>query len=171
MPAGDKIRNWVPASSRQALLLTVILFGSVASYWIINSLLFGFVQVTGSSMLPTLAEGETHLLHRWRVLTDDPARGNIVAIRDPLDNHYSVKRIIGLPRERIEIKEGRVFIDEVVFEEIYLAPEVKTQPYMGKDFKTGHNQYFLLGDNRKDSVDSRFYGPVTGDRILGMIYP
>jgi len=154
-------------------MMATFLFGSVASYYFINTCLFGFVEVTGSSMNPALRQGETYLLHRWRVLSGEPARLSIVAISDPLDDALSVKRIVGLPGERIILKDQRLYIDGNLFEESYLPDSVLTEAMYeyARDFTLSSDQYFLLGDNREDSVDSRIYGAVESERLLGMIYP
>jgi signal peptidase I len=168
-----KIFSRIPARARRAAILATFLFGSIASYYFINTCLFGFVEVTGSSMLPALRQGETYLLHRWRVFSEEPARLSIVAIRDPLDDALSVKRIIGLPGERIILQNKRLYVNGNLFEESYLPEDVETEAMyeFARDFTLSSDQYFLLGDNRDNSVDSRIYGAVESERLLGMIYP
>ena len=168
-----KLQGLVPARSRQALMLAVLLIGSVASFTLIRHYVVGFVEISGSSVTPNLEQGQIHILHKWRLLTGEPVRGTIVAIRDPIDDDFSVKRIIGLPLERIDLKDDRVYIDDSLFEEVYVSRRTITRPLLAhmKSFELGTDEFFLLGDHREDSVDSRFYGPVTKDRIVGMIYP
>ena len=168
-----KILARTPARARRASIMAILLFGSVASYSFINTCLFGLVEVTGTSMLPSLRQGESYLLHRWRIFSGKPARLSIVAIRDPLDDELSVKRIIGLPGDRIILKDQRLFINGDLFEESYLSNGILTEVMYeyARDFTLSGDQYFLLGDNRPVSVDSRIYGAVEEDRLLGMIYP
>ena len=166
------VQKWIPERAQQAMLLAVLLFGSVFSYLVISNFLLGLVEVTGTSMEPTLVEGETYVLHKWRVRLQAPKRGHIVAILDPLDNGYSVKRIVGLPLEEVALNDGAVTVDGTVLPEPYLAKETQTLPYVDYPsvFRMGEGEYLVLGDNRSASLDGRVYGPIPRKRILGVLY-
>ena len=163
----------IPKRARRAVLLSILMFGSVFSYLFISNLVFGYVQVSGESMLPTLHGGETYVLQRWMYAYGDPDRTHIVALRDPLDDGLSVKRIIGLPGDAVSLADGAVVVNGTELIEAYLPESMKTIQMTpeGAHFRLAPNEYFVLGDNRQNSIDSRIYGPVTRDRILGPIVP
>ena len=163
----------VPKRARRAVLLSILMFGSVLSYLFISNLVFGYVEISGESMLPTLHGGETYVLQRWMYAYDDPDRTHVVALRDPLDDGLSVKRIVGLPGDQVSLVDGDVVVNGMELIEGYLPEYVRTIQMTpeGAHFKLAANEYFVLGDNRQNSIDSRIYGPVTRDRILGPIVP
>ena len=108
------------------------------------------VRVAGTSMEPTLRDGELVLATRFDYLNADPARGDVVLCRLPGRAGSYVKRVIGLPGETVQIRAGATYIDGVLLEEPYAAPA-------DKDFATalGADEYLVMGDNRPDSYDSR----------------
>jgi signal peptidase I len=91
----------------------------------------------------------------------------VVVVRYPgdPDNRKYVKRVIGLPGERLQIFDGKIFINEKILEEYYLPYGVLTEP--DKTYTLGENNYFLMGDNRPVSNDSRYFGPVEKRFIVG----
>lgn len=135
-------------------------------------------QVSGASMRPTLATGDRILVQRVSKLYRDFSRGEVVVLTPPGDNdiHY-VKRIVGLPGDIIKINDCEVFItkqgEKFSLDETYLAPAVCTSGGTvireGRALRLGDNEYMVLGDNRENSADSRFFGVVTRDRILGAV--
>jgi signal peptidase I len=145
---------------------------STASYYGISHFLVETVEVQGDSMVPTLQEKNHYLLNRWVFHNRDPRRGEIVVIRDPADNGFSVKRVVALAGESVHIKEGRVYVNGNELKESYLMPKTLTFTYSQarEQFITcGKDQYFVLGDNRVRSIDSRSYGPVPRKNFLGLI--
>ena len=102
------------------------------------------------------------------------AEPDVVVITDPGDHGLSVKRIIGLPGEMIHIKDGKVSVNFKDLKESYLPPGTLTFTYSkAKEqlIACGPNRYFVLGDNRTVSIDSRSYGTVPRQNILGLIMP
>ncbi len=102
-------------------------------------------------------------------------RGDPVVFRPPgIDGQFFIKRVVGLPGETIEIKDSRVIVRNsqspggfVVNERSYLSPKVETE--WDHTMTLGDDEYFLLGDNRTASKDSRSFGPVPKDRITGKV--
>src|SRR5262249_29846793 len=130
------------------------------------------VQVVGESMVPTLYDSQQYLLNRWVYYFRSPARSEVVVLRDPVENGFAGKRIIGSAGDRIFLSNGRVYFNGQRFVEPYLLPGTPTFPYLGEreqSFTLGNNQFFVLGDNRKNSADSRTYGPVSRRSIVGLI--
>ena len=112
-------------------------------------------------------------MHRWRYLLGRPQRGDIVAIRDPLDEGLSVKRIIAMPMEEVDFSDGSVRINGEVIPEPYLKKPHWTYPILKTrvNITLGEDEYLVLGDNRTNSIDGRYYGSIDRPRILGVINP
>jgi signal peptidase I len=144
---------------------------SVGIYYGFNNLIMTSVVVQGKSMLPTLQEGDHCILDRWTYRRTNPKRGDLVVLRDPGHQDFAVKRIVALPGESVRLLEGKVFVNKKPLPEPYLSKNVQTLTPDGKDklIILGRGQYYVLGDNRMISEDSRFYGPVLRQRIVGLI--
>jgi signal peptidase I len=154
---------------RNALILLCVIFFSVPAYLIASRYIVTAVVIQGRSMSPTLKDGDRYYLNRWRYLFNSPQRGDLVVIRDPGHNDLAVKRIIAKPYDWLNLKGGMIFINGKRLEEPYLPKEVctDTPDHQEKWIQLGRNQYYLLGDNRANSEDSRFYGVVQRRNILG----
>jgi signal peptidase I len=132
------------------------------------------VEVVGKSMEPTLEESHHYFLKRWVYYFRPPRRDEVVVLVDPADRGYSVKRIIAVEGDTVQLKGGRVFVNGHRLHEPYLPPHATTQAPVptGEQFvRLGRGEYFVLGDNRAWSADSREYGPVPRQNILGLIFP
>jgi signal peptidase I len=156
---------------RRLLVFLLLLLLSVLCYFTINRYALSTVVVQGRSMAPTLEDGDHFLLNRLSYLCRAPKRGDLVVLRDPGHNDLAVKRIVALPGERLEIKQGKVFVNGRRFVEIYLPANTQTLLPAAHEssFTLGTDQYFVLRDNREDSEDSRFYGPVLKECIVGTL--
>ena len=144
----------------------------LVSYLLISHFFLQSVTVVGRSMVPTLADSQRYLLNRWIFYVRPPHRTEIVVLHDLIDNGFSVKRVIGMPGDSIYLKNGKVYLNGQQLEEPYLADGMPTFTYSTfkeQFFKCGRDQYFVLGDNRMNSADSRTYGPVPRRNILGLI--
>lgn len=121
--------------------------------------------IDGTSMDPTYPAG-THLY--GAPITTPVERGDVVLLDDGKED-YAVKRVVGLPGEKVQIWRGRVFINRRMLVEPYLPNYVYTYPveptHRGATYILGEHQYFVLGDNRPYSADSRTYGPVDRKQI------
>ncbi|MBP9901632.1 MAG: signal peptidase I [Verrucomicrobiota bacterium] len=133
---------------------------------------FQTVQVDGRSMAPTLADTDRYLLNRWIYHVREPGQADVVVLRDPVDNAYLVKRIVAKPGDMVHMKDGRIFVNGRVLKEAYLPRGTMTfgdPHYREQLWICGRNQYFVLGDNRNNSADSRIYGAVPRQNILGLV--
>src|SRR5882672_1055218 len=145
---------------------------AMASYFVISHFVLQSVQVVGVSMAPTLHDSQQYLLNRWVYYFRSPRRSDVVVLRDPVDNGFAVKRVIATAGDCVCLKEGKVFVNGCRLVEPYLASGMPTFPYLTEKeqpITLGKDQYFVLGDNRKNSADSRTYGPVPRRSILGLI--
>ena len=145
---------------------------AMASYFAVSHFLVQSVRVSGVSMMPTLNESELYLLNRWVFHVRAPQPNEIVVIRDPQDKGYSVKRIIGCEGDIVHMEAGKVFINGKRLYEPYLTPKTLTYPgpfRASANFICGKDQYFVLGDNRNYSLDSRSYGLIKRSDILGLV--
>jgi signal peptidase I len=139
---------------------------------------FHFSRVAGSSMQPTLQDGEWIVVNRLVYLLGTPARGEVVVLKDPVNQQggeYLVKRVVGLPEDIIEVRAGVLLRNGRAVQEDYTEFAIEDgdfPPYM-----VGAGEYFVMGDNRAmfASLDSRTFGTVDEDRIVGrvgwIIYP
>jgi signal peptidase I len=161
-----------PSWSKQIAQCILVAILATVSYFFISRYILQSVQVVGASMSPTLHDADRYFLNRWIYELRAPRRGEIVVLRDPTDGAYCVKRVIALPGEAVNLKNGHLFVNGKELAEPYLPDGVKTfTPEKIQDTKVAcdKNQYFVLGDNRNNSFDSRFYGPVARQNILGVV--
>lgn len=157
---------------RQLLQVVVVGALAVGCYFIISRFFLQSVTVVGMSMSPTLQDSEHYLLNRWVYHVRAPERNDLVVLRDPGDKGFSVKRIVAADGDSVRIAGGTVYINGRRAFEPYLKAGMPTYPSNSKAeqvFKCESGQYFVLGDNRGNSVDSRVYGPVSRSDILGLI--
>jgi signal peptidase I len=138
------------------------------AFVLFNTFFISLAQVSGVSMEPQFFDQDDVIIHHQM---SDLSRGDIVVVKDPdRPQTYIVKRIIGLPGETVEVKEGRVFIDDVALNEDYLLSEVGTScngAYC--NVVLSDDEYYVLGDNRSSSNDSRRLGTFEMDDLLGEV--
>ena len=153
----------------QCVLVAWLAFASyqLASHYILQS-----VEVVGCSMSPTMEPADRYLLNRLVFFWRDPMPSEIVVLRDPAVGDYVVKRVIACAGDTVYIGGGHVYVNGRQLKEPYLPDGTFT--YTLPDIKEltvrcGDNEYFVLGDNRRESADSRVYGPVARQNILGVI--
>jgi signal peptidase I len=130
--------------------------------------------VSGASMEPGIQDGERIIVEKvTKQFSDKPFKRGDVVVLHPPDNESIdyIKRVIGLPGEVVGIADCKVNISDgngkFTLEEPYLFSDTCTRDPSGKARRLEANEYFVLGDNRERSADSRLFGPVTTDHIVG----
>jgi signal peptidase I len=129
-----------------------------------------FYMVSGSSMLPTFSDGQNTLIYSLKKQLD---RGCVVLVdsKDLLKDSMIIKRIIALPGDEIMFDGRNVYLNGKLLEEKYVSGMTQTfvNGYVknGQKYKIDIDKYFIMGDNREHSADSREFGPVEKERILG----
>jgi signal peptidase I len=162
----------------ETLVLTLII------YLVIHNFIAQPFEVEQRSMLPTIAENEYVLIDKISPRFDNYHRGDIVVFQPPEGFSQGgvpfIKRVIGLPGDTVSIENGRVFVavpggSPVMLDEPYVVRGIdgRAAPTMPKDAESTaawtipDGTYFVMGDNRPDSQDSRFFGPIERDLIVG----
>ena len=119
------------------------------------------VRVDGDSMKNTLKNGDILLLYKLSSIN----RFDIIVLDEEKDNEKIIKRVIGMPGETVAIKKGKIYINDKVIDDEYAYGE--TSDYNKVTLRD--NEYFILGDNRLISKDSRYFGPIKENEIKGKI--
>jgi signal peptidase I len=150
---------------REKILYGILVIVSI--FLIINMIFFRYYWIPSGSMEPTLKIKDRIIVNKASYWVNKPVRGEIVVFRYPLNvkKHY-IKRIIGLPGEKVEIKNSVVYIDDRPLVESYIE-ESKYNNYGPVAVPEGY--YFVLGDNRVNSMDSRVWGFVANEHIIGKV--
>jgi len=125
--------------------------------------------VDGASMEPNYHTGDYILVNRFQYIFEKPQRGEPVVLKFPGDPEHKkyIKRVIGMPGEHIEIKNGAVYINNLKLAEPYIPSTVTTSSDRKIDFVIKPDEYFLIGDNRLNSSDSRTWGTASRRFLIG----
>lgn len=145
-------------------------------FFVCYLLLFQPNQVKGHSMEPTFHDGEYIFTDKISYKISTPARGDIIVFRSPKNANVDyIKRIIALPGEKIKISRGKVYINNRLLDESsYLSSTVYTGPQNflpeNKEIIIPPGKYFVMGDNRPGSSDSRDFGPISPSEFVGKVF-
>ena len=141
-----------------AIVIALIITNFVASH----------TKVEGNSMESTLENGDDIIVEKFSYLTNNPERYDIIVFRESESVNY-IKRVIALPGETIQITEGKIYINERAIFDAYGNAKMEDGGIAEKPLKLGQDEYFVLGDNRNASKDSRdkAVGVIKRDQIIG----
>ena len=144
---------------------TIVLIAMI--YTLVNLASARFV-VDGPSMQPNFATGQFVIVSRVNYLLTDPHRGDVVVFNYPGDPTQDyIKRVIGLPGDTVEIRDTHVYVNGNELNEPYINEPCTANTCRDKQWTLGGDQFFMMGDNRNHSSDSRFFGPVARHFIVG----
>ncbi|QGG95290.1 signal peptidase I [Actinomarinicola tropica] len=151
----------------------LVIGGALVVALVIKTFLFQAFYIPSESMEPTLTRGDRVLVNK---LSDDLGgidRGDVIVFHRPPNEPPSeiddlIKRVVGLPGETVEGRDGRVWVDGAPLEEPYLADGVLTDPFAPIEVPEGG--VFVMGDNRGNSRDSRVFGPIDEELIVGRAF-
>ena len=151
-------------------VLEIVLI-SVVTVFVIRQFLAQPFLVSGASMEPNFSDGQYLIIDEITYRFREPERGEVVVFRYPKNRKvFFIKRIVGLPGERVVIRDGKVRVFHgqkgVVLDEAYIQDNEATIGAVDMTLDAG--QYFLLGDNRSHSFDSRSWGSVSRKDIIGI---
>ena len=177
--AGTRERK--SSTNRTILEYVVLAVVAIAVALLIQAFLVKPYRIPSPSMEDTLLIGDRVLVDRisWRF--SEPQRGDIVVFHSPVPGPVLIKRIIGMPGDTMSLRDGAVYVNGQRLSEPYVR-RVNGQPEPSDPFDTGlpwslqqpykvpAGSYFLMGDNRTDSGDSRAFGPVARDQIVGRAF-
>lgn len=148
-----KARKSLPLVGSWAFKIAVVLLFAFVYVWYFGQK----VSTVGDSMKPVLQNGDVVLVNRIVYNATKPKRGDVIVFK-PKGNdssHYYIKRIIALPNETVEIIDNSIFIDGEKLEEEYQTSEIDDAGIAEEKVRLGSDEYFVLGDDRKNSEDSR----------------
>jgi signal peptidase I len=124
------------------------------------------VRAEGISMQPTYEPGTMHLVNRLSYGASGPDRGDVVAIRMPGGREVYIKRVVGLPGERVAIASGQILVDGRPIEEPYVRNK---RPWTLAEIALGPDEYFVIGDNRGMNLADHTFGRAPRSRIIGRL--
>jgi signal peptidase I len=141
----------------ETIVLSAILFVAINA-------ISARIRVDGFSMEPTLHNGEFVIVNKLAYKLGDPQHSDVIVFRYPRDpDQEYIKRIIGLPGDRIRIINGEVYVNDELIQEPYIAAAPRYQ----SEWRVPEGSLFVLGDNRNNSSDSHSWGPVPLDYVIG----
>lgn len=150
----------------------VVLVGAVVVALVLRTFLFQAFWIPSESMEATLLKQDRVLVNKLSYELHDVHRGDVVVFRRPDEDQSEIrdliKRVIGLPGETVEGREGSIYINGARLIEPYLDPADEIRDFGPVEVPDG--EYFMMGDNRDESYDSRFFGTVAEDRIVGRAF-
>lgn len=159
--------------TRQLLEWLLLVAAALGIALLIKAFLFQAFYIPSESMVPTLLKNDRVLVNKLSYRLHDVHRGDIVVFEAPEGQEQGdvkdlVKRVIGLPGEQIESKDGRVYVDGRPLEEGYLPPGTVSEGL--PPTRVPADSVFVMGDNRSQSRDSRVFGPIPQDDIVGRVF-
>jgi signal peptidase I len=161
-----------PSGLRNAIEWVTIIAGALIVAFVVKTFLVQAFYIPSGSMLPTLQEQDRVLVNKLSYDLHDVHRGDIVVFKGPEQAQGQVKdlikRDIGLPGDTVEAHDGQLFVNGQALKEPYLGPGITTGPLEPQHIPPHH--YWVMGDNRGNSKDSRFFGAIDQSLIIGRAF-
>ena len=154
----------------------VVPFIIALMFFLVFNTFIGTSRISGSSMYPTYKDGQITIVNKYFYnKCETPQVNDIIIFNSELENNESlfedtkklIKRVIALPGDHVVVSDGNVYINDVLLKEDYLPDGLTTPGEV--DIILGDNEFFVMGDNRHNSADSRILGPVHKNTIIGKV--
>jgi len=160
-------KEFAPQERRKSRMFIFLFVWGVIFAWLAQNFVISLEVVKGDSMYPTLKGGEFYLVNKFVYFSERPERGDLVVIKNIWQKKDQlIKRVIGIPGDVIEIRRGKVYLNGTHL----LEPYVRGTTYPAiKPFRVEEGMYFVLGDNREVSYDSRACGFIEKNEIRGKL--
>jgi signal peptidase I len=168
-PSGGRTK---PSGLRNAIEWVTIIAGALIVAFVVKTFLVQAFYIPSGSMLPTLQEQDRVLVNKLSYDLHDVHRGDIIVFKGPEQAEGQVKdlikRVIGLPGDTVEAHDGQLYVNGQPLKEPYLGPGITTGPLEPQHVPPHH--YWVMGDNRGNSKDSRFFGAIDQSLIIGRAF-
>jgi signal peptidase I len=169
-PSGHRNKR---STQRSIIEWVAVVGGALLVALVIRAFFLAAFYIPSESMAPTLEKGDRVLVNKLAYKLHDVNRGDVVVFKRPPnepDNGIQdlIKRVVARPGETVEIRDCKVLIDGQALVEPYVKEWSRT--CTSPPVTVGENQVFVMGDNRDDSQDSRFFGPISQDLIVGRAF-
>jgi signal peptidase I len=168
-PSGGRTK---PSGLRNAIEWVTIIAGALIVAFVVKTFLVQAFYIPSGSMLPTLQEQDRVLVNKLSYDVHDVHRGDIIVFKGPEQAEGQVKdlikRVIGLPGDTVEAHDGQLYVNGQPLKEPYLGPGITTGPLEPQHVPPHH--YWVMGDNRGNSKDSRFFGAIDQSLIIGRAF-
>jgi signal peptidase I len=149
-------------------VLVLVLVGAVLVGLLVRTFVLRPLTVSSTSMEPTLCPGDRLLVDLWNPDIDDLARGDLVALRPGRSAVPVVKRVVGLPGDEVAIRDALLYVNDRRVDEPYVDHKSIDALFYGPVVVPA-DRLLVLGDARAASIDSRVYGPVPSERLIGTV--
>lgn len=164
------------STARNVLEWALVIVGAILVAFLVKTFLVQAFQIPSASMHPTLLEGDRVLVNKLSYRMHDINRGDVVVFRRPTnmpagpnDPDDLIKRVIGLPGDTLQARDGRVYVNGRALDEPYLAKDTRTLD-IDEPVTVPRGRIWVMGDNRGDSQDSRVFGPIDQDSVVGRAF-
>ena len=158
------------AAQRNLVEWVAIIGGAFLVAIVVKAFLLQAFYIPSPSMVPTLQVNDRVLVNKLSYDFHDVRRGDVVVFESPpgVAEKDLIKRVIGLPGDTVETRDGEIVVNDEMLDEPYLPKDVGTGPMEKVTVPPGH--YWVMGDNRGNSSDSRFFGPIPESSIIGRAF-
>jgi signal peptidase I len=149
-------------------VLALVLVAALLAGLLVRTFVLRPLTVSSTSMEPTLCPGDRVVVNLWDPDLGDLARGDLVALRPGRSDVPVVKRVVGLPGDEVAIRDALLYVNDELVDEPYVDHEAIDSVFYGPVVVPA-DRFLVMGDARAVSIDSRAYGPVPADRLVGRI--
>jgi signal peptidase I len=161
---------------RTVLEWVAVIGGGIVIALVVEAFLVQAFWIPSASMVPTLEDGDRVLVNKLAYRVHDVHRGDVVVFERPPNTSNGedaeikdlIKRVVGLEGDTVETRDGRLYVNRELIDEPYLEPGTRTD--MSEPVTVPDDHVFVMGDNRTDSADSRVFGPIDEDTIVGRAF-